>query len=345
MTITRSSILLSLILLVAGPVARAADGTPPDISNTPAFKAFITDYVAAVNAKDAVKFLACVHPECRPILAHDFAYAEEQYKVAFHRTIPAKYRLLASPIDADDPLPFAEVGSRYPIRPTYQVQIDYQLTPSSSVGIVLLVVQDQGKWWNVVPTAPDKELLRHPPKEPTAPDAFSGIWKFSLNRKPQVTEASWGRWQWRVVLSAEDSRKATYQIVQTTHKLAADGKPADAGKSRVVIEPHYLAANKAGRIDVTFYSGDDKANFDTGAMDSLYGAAHQIAIPAMLSGHGTGRSMGSSLNLPGHKLLKSESLEQGKLADGSLPLARFTSQDDNGTTYETTVSLQAVKAK
>ena len=74
----------------------------------------------------------------------------------FRYTIPADYRSRVDPIPADRPLQVAD-GVTFPLRPTHQVQLDWQTGPQQGVTFVALVAYTESGWREVWPCiSPDK---------------------------------------------------------------------------------------------------------------------------------------------------------------------------------------------
>ncbi len=114
-------------------------------------EAFARYFVDAINSKDADRRLAivhsasraCINPQSQPFF--DWIFAR---RAKYH--IPADHRIIVTPIDpgrtqlGDGPL-------AYPLRPTHQLQIDFDTAPSRGTTIVVLVAFDDGYWREVLP--------------------------------------------------------------------------------------------------------------------------------------------------------------------------------------------------
>jgi hypothetical protein len=127
-----------------------------DVTATPAFKAFLTNYVAAINSKDRAKLNECIHPTWVALMAKDQKYTDNWFNGRFAYSIPAEVKVSATAMTADKPPPFANDGIVFPVRPTYQVQIDFKPNPTNIVAMVLWVVNENDKWYEVFPSAPKK---------------------------------------------------------------------------------------------------------------------------------------------------------------------------------------------
>jgi hypothetical protein len=136
--------------------SRAADDLSVDVTTTPTFKAFLKNYVTAINSKDRAELNECIQAKSVAMMAEDQKLSDYWFGNRFKHLIPADIRVRATAIPTDKPLPFANYGIVFPVRPTYQVQISYMPTPTNGVNIVLWVVSENDKWYEVVPSAPKK---------------------------------------------------------------------------------------------------------------------------------------------------------------------------------------------
>jgi len=148
--------LLILMLFAAVFGLRAADTSSVDVTTTPAFKAFLTNYVTAINSKERAKLNECIHPKWVAMMAKDQKFSDEWFKGRFGYLIPAEFEAKATAIPAEKPLPLANQGLVFPVKPTYQVQIQFKPTPTDIVYMVLWVASENDKWYEVLPSAPNK---------------------------------------------------------------------------------------------------------------------------------------------------------------------------------------------
>jgi hypothetical protein len=155
-TISIKVTLLILTLFAAGAGLRAADALSGDVAKTPAFKTFLTKYVAAINSKDRARLNECIHAKSLAMMAGDQTLADYWFGHRFKYSIPADYKVYTTAIPNNKPLPLANQGVIFPVKPTYQVQISYMRTPTNGVGIILWAVNEDDQWHEVVPSAPKK---------------------------------------------------------------------------------------------------------------------------------------------------------------------------------------------
>lgn len=124
---------------------------------------YIQRYVSVINSSDiralqAIKhrtYLSCINDE-------NSDYYQHIFNQSLQRTIPAEYKVIFEVLTDEDinhELVGAEKrGLPYPVAPTHQVQIDYNKTEYSSVGIVRKLVLDNGQYYQV-PRCTNPNLL------------------------------------------------------------------------------------------------------------------------------------------------------------------------------------------
>ena len=143
MTRRRLAIVLALALLAA------ASG--PALAQDPETRAFVERVVAAVNSKSVDARKALLHPKavrCAGIAPELF------YGLMVSRqsrdTIPADYTWKLDAIPAGEP-PMSAERFDYPVRPTHMLQLTFTPAPSSSRTIVLQLVHEGKRWYEIVP--------------------------------------------------------------------------------------------------------------------------------------------------------------------------------------------------
>jgi hypothetical protein len=75
--------LLILTLFAAVFGLRAADTLSLDVTNTPAFKAFLTNYVKAINSKERAKLNECINPKWVTMMPGDQKFSDSFYSSRF----------------------------------------------------------------------------------------------------------------------------------------------------------------------------------------------------------------------------------------------------------------------
>jgi hypothetical protein len=140
----RPRLAFGLILALAGVGAGQAQETESG-------RAFVRDFVSAVNSRSVDRRLALVHPGSRACAGGEVG---EWWRDAVARQardpVPPTYR--ASIVELGGGLPFGERFD-YPVTPTHQLQLDYALGPNRSRTVVVLLATADERWTEVVPCA------------------------------------------------------------------------------------------------------------------------------------------------------------------------------------------------
>jgi hypothetical protein len=121
-------------------------------------KAFVTEYVAAFDAKDAVRLQALYESKSRAcIAAEDKEFYETMLSFMWRDPIPEKYTFAVSAVNENN-LKAIESYGRLPVKPTQELHIDYQ--QGDDLGsVVVYLVQDNGRLLAVNP-CPSEETLK-----------------------------------------------------------------------------------------------------------------------------------------------------------------------------------------
>ena len=130
---------------------------------------FAKRFVDAVGSKNTERLKALAHPKSLACInAGTWEFYDSIFSRQSRHTIPANYKTAVEPVASTHALPFAN-ESDYAVRPSYQVQIDFDTGPSSSTTVVLLVVYVAGRWHEVLPCPqPDTIAKMHAAKEESA---------------------------------------------------------------------------------------------------------------------------------------------------------------------------------
>jgi len=134
----------ALTLLVTAPVR----GQDSDLD-----RAFVTAFVAAVNAATVDARLALVHPQSRACTTGGAGewWADSVARQA-REPIPAKHRWTIKPVPAGEPPPFGDKFD-YPIRATHTLQLDMQPQPYRLRTVIVQLARAGDRWGEVVPCA------------------------------------------------------------------------------------------------------------------------------------------------------------------------------------------------
>jgi len=134
------SLCLILVSLCTTSYARAQSRAPQ--ANA---KAFVTEYVAAFDAKDAAGLQALYDSKSRAcIAAEDRDYYDVALAVTWRDRIPANYTFTVSAVDENN-LKAIETFGRFPLKPTRELHIDYQQGDDLGT-VVVYLVQENGRW-------------------------------------------------------------------------------------------------------------------------------------------------------------------------------------------------------
>jgi hypothetical protein len=142
------------LFAICSAVAQPAQGVPGDLKN------FVTQFVAATNARDSArqrlflypKSLACITPENK-----DYYDA-----MASHRgePIPPNYKFTAMPVNEGNLKAFEGLGQRWPVKPSQELHIDYQQGDDVG-GYVVYLIHENGRWFYDYPCATDAAIKEY----------------------------------------------------------------------------------------------------------------------------------------------------------------------------------------
>jgi hypothetical protein len=155
MTIWRSALAIALGLLEVSSVrAQTAQGVPGEVKN------FVTQYVAATNAKDTArlrsflypKSLACIMPENK-----DYYDAMASH---IGEPIPPNYKFSVMPVNEGNLKALEGMGQRWTVKPMQELHIDYQQGDDVGSYIVYLI-HENGRWFQDFPCATDAAIKQY----------------------------------------------------------------------------------------------------------------------------------------------------------------------------------------
>lgn len=135
--------LLAVLLSPLWCYAQVADPGRPE--------AFAKEFVDAVNSKNTERRLALLHPKSRACInAQTRPYYDWIFTRQSRHVIPAVYKVTMNPVPGDAAL-MSDGRSDYPLRPTQQLQIDFETGPYRSTSIILSIARDGAEWREVLP--------------------------------------------------------------------------------------------------------------------------------------------------------------------------------------------------
>ena len=142
------------LLAIGSARAQSTQGVAGDV------KSFVTQYVAATNARDIVrlrlflysKSLACITPENK-----DYYDA-----MAGHITepIPPDYKFSVVPVNEGNLKALESMGQRWTVKPAQELHIDYQQGDDVG-GYVVYLIHENGRWFYDLPCATDAAIKEY----------------------------------------------------------------------------------------------------------------------------------------------------------------------------------------
>jgi len=155
MTIWRSALAIALGLLEVSSVrAQTAQGVSGDVKN------FVTQYVAATNAKDTARLRSFLYPKS---LACIMAENKDYYDaMASHigEPIPPNYKFSVMPVNEGNLKALESMGQRWKVKPMQELHIDYQQGDDVGSYIVYLI-HENGRWFQDFPCATDAAIKQY----------------------------------------------------------------------------------------------------------------------------------------------------------------------------------------
>ena len=139
---------LLCLVLISLSTARYAHGQAQQTQAGPSqaeAKGFVTEYVAAFDAKDAARLQALYDSKSQACIAsEDKDFYEFSLAIMWRDPIPAKYTFAVSPVNEIN-LKAIETFGRFPRKPERELHIDYQQGEDSGTTVVYLV-RENGRW-------------------------------------------------------------------------------------------------------------------------------------------------------------------------------------------------------
>src|SRR5579862_7920224 len=123
-------------------------------------KAFVSQYVAAFNAKDAARWEALFTAETRAcITSENKDYYDTTRAMTWRDPIPANYTFTVSAVNEGN-LKAIETFGRFPLKPERELHIDYQ--QGDDLGsVVVYMVHEKGRWMADQPCATEQTLKQY----------------------------------------------------------------------------------------------------------------------------------------------------------------------------------------
>jgi hypothetical protein len=137
----------------------AVSGAQAQNQNVPAdVKAFVTQYVAAFNAKDVARLESMYHPKSAAcITPQNKDYYDGALAVQMRDPIPANYTISMMTPNENNLKALESMGMRWPLKPEQEINIDYQ--QGDDVGsVVVWFVRENGRLLGDFPCVTDAAL-------------------------------------------------------------------------------------------------------------------------------------------------------------------------------------------
>lgn len=323
-----------------------SDAEGAKIAQTAQFKEFIDKYIAKVNAKDRKALRALYDPVSQAAMAKDVKGASQILDAAVDEKIPAKHEVVVSMIGPKEPLMFQEFGAVYAVRPTALVQINSSTESGdtfSSSGAMIFVALSGGKWHEVWANPPDEKKMEAAMKKDVDDEQqkeksvkASGVTDYHY--EPNPPDSFTKLYNWVVRMTAADSKKDRYEIVQI------DQPDGGAAETKVIVGQ----SRSAGRtwMDVLRPNDNGFLGFKLGIGDKPDIALTNGVFrePFQFNGLGIGTFWTDSIFLQGTVLGEVVPTDKGAtLVDGTLRLIRFNTTDEKGRKFVTDVVLRVEK--
>jgi len=333
-------------LMAQKEIPAKSDEEGAKIVQSAQFKEFIGKYVAAVNAKNRKALTALYDPVSQAAMAKNEKGVADILNAAVEEKIPAKYEVVVSMVGPQDPLMFQEFGTIYAVRPTILVQINSSTESGgdvSSSSVMIYLARSGDNWYEVWSNPPDEKKMEAAVRK----DADDEQQKEKRVKASGVTEYHYVShppddftklYNWVVRMTAEDSKKDKYEIVQIDQPVG--GIPETkvlAGPSRSGGHPWMdaLRPGDNGLLGFELGIGDKAVTSPSNGM---------FREPLFLFGLGSGVSWTDSVLLPGTSLGEVVPADKGALlTDGTLRLIRFNTTDEKGGKFVTDVVLRVAK--
>ena len=138
----------------------SAQTSPPDA------KAFVQQYVAAVNAHDAKRLYAMYDPKSRAcITPENKSFYDEMMSHHLDDPIPPNYTFRVSPVNEDNLKAIESMGSRVAAHPAQELQIDYQQGDDAG-SVTVYLVRENGRLFDDEPCATDEYIKKYREEAP-----------------------------------------------------------------------------------------------------------------------------------------------------------------------------------
>ncbi len=162
MQLTKYSFIGTVLIttLLAYSPRASAQTTPPDV------KAFVQQYVAAVNAKDPTRLRALYDPKALScITPENKSFYDDVMSHHLDDPIPPNYTFKISPVNENNLKAIESMGGRPAVHPAQELQIDYQIGDDGG-SIVIYLIRENGRLFDDEPCATDEYIRKYREEAP-----------------------------------------------------------------------------------------------------------------------------------------------------------------------------------
>jgi hypothetical protein len=154
-TMLRTAFACTIGLFIIGSAgAQSPQGVPGAVKN------FVTQYVAATNAKDITRLRLFLYPKSLTCITP----ANKDYydAMASHigEPIPPNYKFSVMPVNEDNLKALESMGQRWTVKPAQELHIDYQQGDEVG-GYVVYLIHENGRWFYDLPCAMDAAIKQY----------------------------------------------------------------------------------------------------------------------------------------------------------------------------------------
>jgi hypothetical protein len=121
-------------------------------------ESFAKSFVDAINSKSTERRLELLHPKSKACInAETRPYFDWILVRQSRHVISAAYQVAIQPLSSQRKVS-PDGRSAYPVRPTHQLQIDFDTGPNKNTSLVLFTVREGQRWYEVLP-CPSSEAV------------------------------------------------------------------------------------------------------------------------------------------------------------------------------------------
>ena len=152
MTISRSALAIALSFLEVGSAcAQVAQGVSGDVKN------FVTQYVAATNAKDTARLRSFLYPKSLACITPENKDYYDDMASHIGEPIPPNYKFSVMPVNEGNLKALESMGQRWTVKPMQELHIDYQQGDDVG-GYIVYLIHENGRWFQDFPCATDAAI-------------------------------------------------------------------------------------------------------------------------------------------------------------------------------------------